>query len=108
MAGVKGKGGKAGRSGRKPTGRYDIESLVEIFDAYTENSQFPIIKECCFINNLDYTHIMNLKRENDVLDKSIKRLLMKKEIIAEQQLIRGTNNGAFIFILKQLGWRDGK
>lgn len=92
--------------GRKPSGKYNIKKLIKIFREYTESAQLPILKEVCFDNDLDYDYIIQLQRENPELGRVTRRLLMKKEIQLEKALMTGANNTAFIFQLKQLGWKD--
>lgn len=92
--------------GRKPTGKYNIKRLIKIFSEYTMNAQLPILKEVCYDNELDYDYIIQLQRENPELARVTRRLLMKKEIQLEKALMSGANNTAFIFQLKQLGWKD--
>ena len=80
--------------------------MVKIFKEYTDNTQLPILKEVCFENDLDYDYVLQLQRENPELARVTRRLLAKKEIQLEKALMTGANNTAFIFQLKQLGWKD--
>lgn len=95
-----------GKRGRKPSGKYNIKRLIKIFTEYTESAQLPILKEVCLDNDLDYDYIIQLQRENPELARVTRRLLMKKEVQLEKALMTGANNTAFIFQLKQLGWKD--
>lgn len=92
--------------GRRVTEKYKIPRLVKIFNDYTKNTQLPILKEVCFDNELDYDYIIQLQRENPELARATRKLLAKKEIQLEKALMSGANNTAFIFQLKQLGWKD--
>jgi hypothetical protein len=89
---------------RKP--KYTIKTMVRKIYEYTEKTQLPILKECCFQNDWNYDYVMQLQRDNPVLSQSIRRLLTKKEIILEKGLYAGANNTGFVFGLKQLGWKD--
>lgn len=58
------------------------------------------------MNDLDYKYFLQLCSGDIELDKARCRLLAKKEIQLEKALMTGANNTAFIFQLKQLGWKD--
>lgn len=73
---------------------------------YTDDTQIPILKEFCFNNEIDYKYFLRLCANDENLDKERCRLLSKKEIQLEKALMLGANNTAFIFQLKQLGWKD--
>lgn len=82
--------------------KYMIQKVRE----YTEKTDFPILKEVCLLNGWDYDYFIQLQRENEILRVETKKLLAKKEIQLEKALMTGVNNTAFIFQLKQLGWKD--
>lgn len=82
--------------------KYMIQKVRE----YTEKTDFPILKEVCLLNEWDYDYFIQLQRENEILRVETKKLLAKKEIQLEKALMTGVNNTAFIFQLKQLGWKD--
>jgi hypothetical protein len=82
--------------------KYMIQKVRE----YTEKTDFPILKEVCLLNDWDYDYFIQLQRENEILRVETKKLLAKKEIQLEKALMTGVNNTAFIFQLKQLGWKD--
>lgn len=86
--------------------KYNIKSMILKIKEYTENSKLPILKECCLLNDWDYDYVIQLQRENEILRLETKRLLMKKEVLLEKAMYTGENNTAFIFALKQLGWKD--
>lgn len=104
----------AGRPKKKNedgTDKYDIETMCEIIDKYTEDhaesERPPILKHCCVLNNWNYDHVMRLQRENDKLCQSIKKLLAQKEVWLETKALLGEVNSTMaVFSLKQLGWRD--
>ena len=80
--------------------------MVKQIKKYTDETDLPILKECCFENDWNYDYVMQIQRDNPVLSQSIRRLLTKKEIILEKALYAGTNNTGCVFGLKQLGWKD--
>lgn len=86
--------------------KYNIRKMIKIIHEYTDKHEIPILKDCCFENDWNYEYFMQLQRENPELAQEARRLLMKKEIKLEQFMYTGQNNTAFIFSLKQLGWKD--
>lgn len=80
--------------------------MVKQIKKYTDETDLPILKECCYENDWNYDYVMQIQRDNPVLSQSIRRLLTKKEIILEKALYAGTNNTGCVFGLKQLGWKD--
>lgn len=86
--------------------KYNIERMIKKIHEYTDNSSLPILKECALQNEWDYQYLMDLQRKNTILRREIVRLLTKKEVQLEKALATGQNTTAFIFMLKQLGWRD--
>ena len=86
---------------------YHPEEMIEIIEKYTEETELPILKEVCYLNNWNYDTVMRLQRENELLYQSIKRLLAKKEVVLEKKGLDGSMNKSMaMFSLKQLGWRD--
>lgn len=86
--------------------KYNIRKMIKALHEYTDKHEIPILKDCCFENDWNYEYFMQLQRENPELAQETRRLLMKKEIKLEQFMYTGQNNTAFIFSLKQLGWKD--
>lgn len=90
--------------------KYNIKEMVKIINEYTNKTNLPdipILKEVCVANDWNYDYIMQLQRDNKDLSQSIKRLLMKKEVLLEKGMTQGELvASASIFSLKQLGWRD--
>lgn len=95
---------------RPKSNKYKIKDMVKKINEYTDNTKLPdipILKEICVENDWNYDYIMKLQRNNDELRQSIKRLLMKKEVLLEKGMTGGQLvASASIFSLKQLGWRD--
>lgn len=90
---------------RPSTGKYDnlIQDIVE----YTNNTEYPILKELCYQKHYNYDYIMQMQRGNEELSQSIKELLYKKETHLEREGIKGNLAQTMaVFTLKQLGWRD--
>ena len=90
---------------RPKTGKYDnlIQDIVE----YTNNTEYPILKELCYQKHYNYDYIMQMQRNNEELTQSIKELLYKKEAYLEREGIKGNLAQTMaVFTLKQLGWRD--
>ena len=86
--------------------KYNISKMIKRIHEYTDKHEIPILKDCCFENDWNYDYFLQLQRENQDLAQEARRLLMKKEIKLEQFMYTGQNNTAFIFALKQLGWKD--
>ena len=107
-----------GKTGRPPavnedgTRKYDIAAMIQIIRTYTNQclntaKGFPILKECCLLNDWDYDYVMQLQRQHPDLSQSIKRLLAQKEIRLEKLgSVGAIDKTVAIFSLKQLGWRD--
>ncbi len=95
---------------RPKTNKYKIKEMIQKINKYTDNTKLPdipILKEICVENDWNYDYIMKLQRDNEELRQSIKRLLMKKEVLLEKGMTGGQLvASASIFSLKQLGWRD--
>lgn len=80
--------------------------MIQKVREYTQKTDLPILKEVCLLNDWDYDYFIQLQRENELLRAETKKLLAKKEVQLEKALMTGANNTAFIFQLKQLGWKD--
>lgn len=97
---------------RKYTPRRKIEKPTNIIDMvkeYTQNTEYPIVKEFCYQNNVDYDWLMREERKDEELKKCIKQLVSKKESFLEYNGIMGKLNPTMcVFTLKQLGWSDNK
>lgn len=95
---------------RPKSNRYKIKDMVKKINEYTDNTKLPdipILKEICVENDWNYDYVMQLQRNDKELSQSIKRLLMKKEVLLEKGMTGGQLvASASIFSLKQLGWRD--
>lgn len=100
-----------------PNGRpvvYDdafIEHVTKCAIEYTENTKLPSIVNFLLeygeeINYIDTDTLYALRQKSTLLSNAIKRLLMKKEDVCFKGLVSGKNNTGFIFILKQMGWKD--
>ena len=90
---------------RPKTGKYD--NVVQDIIDYTEQTEYPILKELCYLKHYNYDYVMQLQRDNEELSQSIKELLDKKESYLEREGIKGNLAQTMaVFTLKQLGWRD--
>ena len=90
---------------RLKTGKYD--NLRQDIIDYTEQTEYPILKELCYLKHYNYDYVMQLQRDNEELSQSIKELLYKKESYLEREGIKGNLAQTMaVFTLKQLGWRD--
>ena len=90
---------------RPKTGKYD--NLRQDIIDYTEQTEYPILKELCYLKHYNYDYVMQLQRANEDLSQSIKELLYKKESYLEREGIKGNLAQTMaVFTLKQLGWRD--
>lgn len=90
---------------RPSTGKYD--NIVETIIKYTDETEYPILKEACYLYNYNYDTVMKMQRNDEELMQSIKRLLDKKESYLEREGVKGNINSTMaVFTLKQLGWRD--
>lgn len=108
MARTKGALGKKHRQNSK----YNTERMIQAVHKYTDEKDYPTLKECCVLNEWDYDYFLELQRENAVLRREAVRLLTKKEVFLEKAIVLGPANGlnfsvsGCIFALKQLGWKD--
>lgn len=90
---------------RPSTGKYN--NLIKDIREYTDNNEYPILKELCYLKDYNYDTVMKMQRDNEELMQSIKRLLCKKEAYLEKEGVKGNINSTMaVFSLKQLGWRD--
>ena len=91
--------------GRPP--KYDIEYIIETMDRYIEETELPIFKEVCYLNNWNSKYIYELGGKNEELSDTIKKLSDKKEVVLERGGLIGKYNPTMVvFSLKQLGWKD--
>lgn len=90
---------------RPKTDKY--KNLIKDIVEYTENTEYPILKELCYQKHYNYDTIMKMQRNDEILMQSIKELLYKKEAYLEREGIKGNISQTMaVFTLKQLGWRD--
>lgn len=90
---------------RPKTGKYD--NLIQDIIDYTEQTEYPILKELCYLKHYNYDYVMQLQRNNEELSQPIKELLYKKESYLEREGIKGNLAQTMaVFTLKQLGWKD--
>ena len=90
---------------RPPSGKYD--NLIKDIQEYTQNTEYPILKELCYQKHYNYDTVMKYQREDEELMQSIKELLYKKEAYLERNGIHDKlSNTMAVFTLKQLGWKD--
>jgi len=95
------------RTGRPSKPKYNIAYMIDVIEKYIEETPLPILKECCYKNNWNYDYVTQLQRKHPDLSLSIKKLLMKKEVVLELGMLSGKlPTAAAIFSLKQLGWSD--
>lgn len=95
------------RIGRPSKPKYNIAYMIDVIEKYIEETPLPILKECCYKNNWNYDYVTQLQRKHPDLSLSIKKLLMKKEVVLELGMLSGKlPTAAAIFSLKQLGWSD--
>lgn len=94
------------------TPKYDIPAMAAAIRLYTNQcleatKGFPILKECCILNDWEYDYVRQLAMEHAELSTAIKRLLDQKEICLEKLGACGLiHKSMAIFSLKQLGWTD--
>ena len=90
---------------RPVSGKYD--NLVKDIKEYTKATDYPILKELCYLKHYNYDYVMQLQKNDEELSQSIKELLYKKEAYLEYNGVHGKlSNTMAVFALKQLGWRD--
>lgn len=86
-------------------GKYD--NLIQDINEYADTTDFPILKELCYLKNYNYDTVMKYQKQNEDIKAAVKRLLYKKEAYLEREGLKGTINPTMaVFSLKQLGWRD--
>lgn len=94
---------------RGQTSKYNIAHMIKIIREYTDDSDLPILKECCYQNDWVYDSVMQIQQKHEDLREEIKRLLMKKEVCLERGVHAGKLKETMaIFTLKQPahGWKD--
>lgn len=90
-------------------GKYFIKDMIRTINKYTNESNYPILKELCYKNSWDYDTVIAKQRDSKELSLAIKRLMYKREAVLEKGAQNGDLDRAFsIFVLKQpeLGWTD--
>ena len=92
---------------KNPGGRpieIDSVQLLADLEAYTENTEIPIIAEFAYQHGLNRSSIYEIAEVSDAL----KKLTAKKEAALERLMLSGKPNVAAgaIFSLKQMGWSD--
>ena len=92
---------------RPKSEKYDIAKMVDIIDKYWQETEIPIVKEVCLLNNWVYEYVCDLASKHDELSYAIKRLTARKEIVLETGALKGVYDKTMaIFSLKQMGWKD--
>ena len=87
--------------------KYDVNEIIEIMDRYIEETELPIFKEVCYLNNWNSKYIYELGSKNEDLSDTIKKLSDKKEAELEKGGVTGKYNPTIVvFSLTQLGWKD--
>ena len=93
--------------GRPKNPKYDIDFVIDTIEEYIANTELPIFKEVCVMNNWCNEYIYQMAKENEDLSHSIKKLSDKKEVELERGGLTGKYNKTMaVFSLKQLGWKD--
>lgn len=87
--------------------KYETEYIVEQIELYLEREEIPILKELCYEQNWDYDYFMVLRGRDEEVDRSIKKLINRKEAQLEKLALQGKIDKTMaVFSLKQLGWKD--
>ena len=87
--------------------KYETEYIVEQIDLYLKNTKIPILKELCYEQDWDYDYFMVLRGRDEEVDRSIKKLINRKEAQLEKLGLLGEIDKTMaVFSLKQLGWKD--
>lgn len=87
--------------------KYETEYIVEQIELYLEREEIPILKELCYEQNWDYDYFMVLRGRDEEVDRSIKKLINRKEAQLEKLALLGKIDKTMaVFSLKQLGWKD--
>ena len=87
----------------------DYEKLVENFEKYITETDYPIIKEFCVEYGYSYFYVEELKNKLPDLAQTIKRCLAKAEVYLEKNALHNKINPIFaMFRLKQpcFAWTD--
>lgn len=92
---------------RPKSPKYNKDFMLSTIEDYINHTDIPILKEVCYQNYWNSDYVLELRRNDDELSRSIKRLLDKKESQLERKgLNKEIDKTVAIFSLKQLGWRD--
>lgn len=87
--------------------KYETEYIVEQIELYLEREEIPILKDLCYQQNWDYDYFMVLRGRDEEVDRSIKKLINRKEAQLEKLALQGKIDKTMaVFSLKQLGWKD--
>lgn len=86
---------------------YNVNEIIEKIDKYIEETELPIFKEVCYLNNWNSRYLWELASKNEELTDTIKKLTDKKEVELEKGGLSGKYVSTMaVFSLKQLGWKD--
>lgn len=86
---------------------YNVEEIIEKIDRYIAETELPIFKEVCYLNNWNSKYLWELASKNEELSDTIKKLTDKKEVELEKGGLAGKYVSTMaVFSLKQLGWKD--
>ena len=87
--------------------KYKTEFVLKQMNDYIDNTELPIFKEVCYLNNWDTARIYQLGNAHEEILDTIKKLSNKKEAELEKGGLTGKYNPTMaVFSLKQLGWKD--
>ena len=98
---------ECGNMARPISEKYKTEFVLKQMNDYIDNTELPIFKEVCYLNNWDTARIYQLGNEHKEILDTIKKLSNKKEAELERGGLTGKYNSTMaVFSLKQLGWKD--
>ena len=87
--------------------KYKIDFVIDTINNYIDNTELPIFKEVCYLNDWNPDRIYQLSQESEELLCAIKKCHCKKEVELEKGALTGKYNATMaVFSLKQLGWKD--
>lgn len=87
--------------------KYEIDFVIDTIYDYIEQTELPIFKEVCYLNDWNPDRIYQLGQQSDELLSAIKKIHCKKEVELEKGALTGKYNPTIaIFSLKQLGWKE--
>lgn len=108
----KGGGDMGDNCEKHPGGRpivLDYALIVEQFNKYIQDTDYPIIKEFCVLHGYSYGYLEELKLRIPEIAETIKRCLSKAEVYLEKNALHNKVNPVFaMFRLKQpcFAWTD--